>query len=130
MPLHMLDHFNITTDDAEESAKFYVEVLGMRIGDRPPFPFPGAWLYSDDHPVLHLSQRAPEKVPNGKGRFDHIAFQVSGYGDMKASLDKHGAEYIERVVPGEGRGQTQIFVESPDKVMIELVFQPDDVAAG
>ena len=80
--------------------------------------------------ALHLSQRKPEKVPNGKGRFDHIAFRVSGYSEMKASLDEHGAEYIERVVPGEGRGQTQIFVESPDKVMIELVFQPDDVVAG
>lgn len=130
MPMHTLDHYNITTADAEESAKFYVEVLGMRIGDRPPFPFPGAWLYSDDKPVLHLSQREPDKVPDGKGRFDHIAFVASGYGEMKSNLDEHGVEYLERTVPGEGRGQTQIFVQTPDKVTIELVFQPDDVAAG
>mgnify|MGYP002137710046 CR=1 FL=1 len=26
----------------------------MKAGNRPPFPFPGAWLYTGDHPAVHL----------------------------------------------------------------------------
>jgi catechol 2,3-dioxygenase-like lactoylglutathione lyase family enzyme len=33
---------NLRTADFERMARFYVEVLGLRLGDRPPFGFPGA----------------------------------------------------------------------------------------
>lgn len=128
MPLQVLDHYNITTADAEESARFYVDVLGLRIGERPPFPFPGAWIYCGEVPVIHLSQR--EKVPDGSGRFNHIAFKASGYTSMKQRLDSYGVQYVERVVPGDLGGQTQVFVETPDQITVELIFSPDDVANG
>jgi hypothetical protein len=78
--------------------------------------------------VLHLSQR--KKVTDDIGRCDHVAFRASGYLELKQRLDDSGVDYIERVVPGEDRGQTQIFVETPDKVTVELIFQPADVSAG
>jgi hypothetical protein len=35
--------------------QFYEDVLGFVNGPRPQFNFPGAWLYSAGHPVLHLN---------------------------------------------------------------------------
>ncbi len=61
MPLEFIDHYNIVTTDAAASAKFYVDVLGMQIGNRPPFKFPGARVYAGDQPVLHLVEL--DKVP-------------------------------------------------------------------
>lgn len=126
MPLQVLDHYNVLTRDAEVSAKFYVDVLGMRVGDRPPFPFPGAWVYAGDVAVLHLSQT--DKVPDGSGRCSHVAFRASDYAGMKKRLKKAKVKFDERVVPG--RGLTQIFLDTPDHVTVELIFQPDDVAAA
>ena len=38
-----------------QTVHFYENVLGFTNGPRPPFNFPGAWLYSSGHPVLHLN---------------------------------------------------------------------------
>ena len=48
------DPFDVTYPGGETKAAFYDRVLGMKAGDRPPFPFPGAWIYLGDTPVLHL----------------------------------------------------------------------------
>ena len=40
-----LDHINIATPRLAESRDFYVEVLGLQEGPRPPFEFDGYWLY-------------------------------------------------------------------------------------
>lgn len=126
MQVRGLDHYNVSTVDAARSAQFYVDVLGFRIGDRPPFPFPGAWVYCGDQPVLHLVEKP--SIPEGTGRVDHIAFQASGYAETKSRLDAHSVKYRENVVPGGG--PTQIFLETPDSLWLELIFQPDDVARG
>ena len=126
MEVRGLDHYNVSTTDAARSAQFYVDVLGFRIGERPPFPFPGAWVYCGDQPVLHLVEK--KQIPEGTGRVDHIAFQAEGYAETKSRLDAHKVKYKELVVPG--RGLTQIFLETPDSLWLELIFQPEDVAAG
>jgi catechol 2,3-dioxygenase-like lactoylglutathione lyase family enzyme len=41
MPLGGLQHFTIEPQDLERSKEFYVDVLGLEIGDRPPLDFPG-----------------------------------------------------------------------------------------
>jgi len=126
MPLERLDHYNVSTLDAQKSAQFYVDVLGMEVGDRPPFRFPGAWVYCGDVAVLHLVEK--DEIPDGTGRVDHIAFQATGYAEMKARLEQHGVDYREQVVPG--RKLTQLFLETPDGLWVELIFQPEDVAAA
>ena len=45
MPINKLAHFSVRTTDVEASRQFYVEVLGFKEGFRPPFKFPGLWLY-------------------------------------------------------------------------------------
>ena len=55
MRVGVLDHYNVSTRKLEETVHFYENVLGFTNGPRPPFNFPGAWLYSSGHPVLHLN---------------------------------------------------------------------------
>ena len=51
----VLDHYNVSTRKLKETVQFYEDVLGFVNGPRPQFNFPGAWLYSAGHPVLHLN---------------------------------------------------------------------------
>jgi catechol 2,3-dioxygenase-like lactoylglutathione lyase family enzyme len=57
MSVGVLDHYNVSTRNLRDTVRFYEEVLGLVNGPRPPFDFPGAWLYSEGHPVLHLRFR-------------------------------------------------------------------------
>ena len=54
MSVGLLDHFNIRTRKLGETVRFYEEVLDLKKGDRPNFSFPGAWMYSEGKPVVHL----------------------------------------------------------------------------
>ncbi len=49
-------HVNIRTNDLEASIAFYRDALGLRLGERPDFGFPGAWLYDEDKPAVHLNE--------------------------------------------------------------------------
>ena len=55
MSVGVLDHYNVSTRKLDETVHFYETVLGFTNGPRPPFNFPGAWLYSSGHPVLHVN---------------------------------------------------------------------------
>jgi catechol 2,3-dioxygenase-like lactoylglutathione lyase family enzyme len=50
MPLS-LNHCSICTADLEASRRLYVDALGLAVGPRPDFPFPGRWLYAGDTAV-------------------------------------------------------------------------------
>jgi catechol 2,3-dioxygenase-like lactoylglutathione lyase family enzyme len=50
----VLDHFNIRTRKLADTVQFYEDVLGLEKGARPNFAFPGAWMYSEGKPVVHL----------------------------------------------------------------------------
>ena len=51
MSVGVLDHYNVSTRELEETVHFYENVLGFTNGPRPPFNFPGAWLYSSNRYV-------------------------------------------------------------------------------
>ena len=54
MSVGTLDHYNVSTRKFQETIQFYQDVLGFVNGPRPPFNFPGAWLYSRRPSGLHL----------------------------------------------------------------------------
>ena len=85
MPLENLNHYLVVTDDLEATRAFYADVLGLRVGDRPPFPFPGLWLYLGDQAVVHVAQRDESRgrttgtADAPTGSVDHIAFAGTGH---------------------------------------------------
>ena len=120
-----IDHFNIRTHDLERIVRFYTQVLGLERGDRPPFSSPGAWLYANGHPVLHVS--VADAAPSGDTMpLDHVAFAVTGLEATRERLRVEGLDFQEFDVPG--RAMRQIFVHDPDGVALELNFtDPRDV---
>lgn len=139
MPIGRLDHYSIRTLDIEASRRFYTEVMDFQIGFRPPFKFPGLWLYNgapypESCGVVHIigidlsdPQGLKEYLGdrdlstlNGTGTVDHMAFNATGLADMLARLKRHGVAYRERSVPS--LGLHQVFFEDPSSVTIELNF--------
>lgn len=135
MAIQTLDHCSIRTLDLKASRVFYVDVLGMKEGDRPDFPFPGAWLYLEARTVIHLIGIDPDDSSglveylgrdvnpdtlSGGGSLDHIAFCATDAPDMIRRLKRNDVPYRERQVPN--MDLSQIFVEDPNGITIELNY--------
>jgi catechol 2,3-dioxygenase-like lactoylglutathione lyase family enzyme len=127
-----LNHFNITApyELLEKVRDFYVEVLGLRVGDRPGFRRKGFWLYAGREPIVHLTacdadeaRAADESVP---GFFDHIAFSCQGLNGVIERLEQLNIPYEVKEVPA--RGQVQVFVRDPARVGVELNFALESTA--
>ena len=122
MNVGVLDHYNLSTRKLTETVQFYEDVLGFKNGPRPPFNFPGAWLYSAGHPVLHLNDISQTDKQQGadSGVIDHVAFGSRGFEAMKQHLAGKGVPYRVNEVPNSTR--CQIFLRDPNNVEIELNF--------
>jgi catechol 2,3-dioxygenase-like lactoylglutathione lyase family enzyme len=59
MPVHAMNHFTVLSDDLDRTTAFYERILGLRIGERPPLGFPGAWMYAGEQAVLHIVAGRP-----------------------------------------------------------------------
>ena len=114
-----LDHINIRTHDLERLKRFYVGVLGLEEGDRPPFGAPGVWLYAGGHPVLHVSVASTE-ARGGTLPVDHYAMRAEGIVETLERLDSAGVGYEIFDVPQ--RSIRQVFLSDPDGVTVELDF--------
>jgi catechol 2,3-dioxygenase-like lactoylglutathione lyase family enzyme len=119
-----LTHVNIHTTDVERLVEWYDRVLGMPAGDRPPFPFPGAWLYCGSDAVVHLV--GVDGLPPSEGmlRLEHFAFDAVGLKEFLARLDREKVPYDGRKVQGaEG---VQINVRDPDGNHIHVDFHGEE----
>src|ERR1700687_5686084 len=123
MSVGVLDHCNIRTRKLSDTVRFYEETLGLKKGDRPNFAFPGAWMYSEGKPVVHLvdiSSTNEAQKPDS-GVVHHVAFASRDFAGMKQRLQAKGVEFEARQVPG---GELwQIFIHDPNGVMIELNYE-------
>jgi len=125
MALQFIDHYTLKakTADLQKLVRFYEDALGFRDGARPPFDFPGNWLYLGDKPVVHLVGDDGEEALSGaqrSGKLDHISFRCTDKAGMRARLDALGLAVSEQSVPGAPI--EQLFVRDPAGVLIELTF--------
>jgi catechol 2,3-dioxygenase-like lactoylglutathione lyase family enzyme len=149
MEFRRIDHYSIRTLDLDASRRFYTEVMGFREGPRPPFDFPGYWLYNGVPPkkleaggnygVVHLMGLAQglrdylgdrdEQSLKGKGTgpLDHVAFAATGRAQMVERLKRNKIEFFERDVPL--LGLRQMFIKDPDGVTIELNYPASEATA-
>ena len=125
-----MNHFTVLSDDLDKTLAFYVDLLGLTPGPRPDLGFPGAWLYSARHPVLHLndiSQTDRQQRPDS-GVIDHVAFSSRGFEAIKQHLTGKGVPFRVNQVPSSTRWQ--IFLRDPNNVEIELNFETKNETAG
>ena len=54
------DHYLLFAKNLDETVKWYGDVLNMRPGPLPDFDVPVNWLYLDDKPIMHVTERKKE----------------------------------------------------------------------
>ncbi len=127
MTMRGLDHVNLEVPERhlESMVSFYERVVGLRAGARPPFPFPGAWLYAPDIPraVLHLACYSDDAaaLEQPSGRFHHFCLAMSGLEACRTRLRELSVPYDEQNRPGVP--VVQLFLKDPAGVRIELSFE-------
>ncbi|HEV7801638.1 MAG TPA: hypothetical protein VGP15_11230 [Burkholderiales bacterium] len=135
MKLNGVHHLNIrcSIGDLPAIEKFYGDVMGLKKGDRPNFPNPGIWLWTDNHPLIHVSARCPDGFLQEKhhGSVDHVAFGMTGATEFRDRVSKLGIAFEAQNVPNAG---FQIFLKDPIGTVLEFNFPneeaPEDVEAG
>lgn len=119
MPITEMNHFTVLADDLDRTRAFYVGLLGLREGPRPPLGFPGAWLYVGERPVLHVIAGRP--LPEERrGVLDHMAFSATDLAGLTARLEAAGISYDLRRQPESN--VWQLFVSDPNGARVELDF--------
>ena len=141
-----LNHYSIRTADLQACERFYCELLDLKVGPRPPFPFPGLWLYAGDTSVwanaavhiIGIDRNDPaglkaylgdrdEASLHGSGCVDHVAFFATGLRETLERLRVRGLDGRERTVPL--LKLHQVFVDDPNGVVVELNFPAAEKAA-
>lgn len=127
MGITRLDHVNIRTANLDAMVSWYASVLGMHTGPRPPFSFPGAWLYAGEDAAIHLvgveqEQRSIEP------KLEHFALSATGLDVFLAKLKETGTDYSARRVPGFGI--LQINLNDIDGNHIHVDFSPEEADAA
>ncbi len=120
MPIRSIDHFTIRTHDLDATVAFYESVLGMTVGDRPAFDFPGAWLYCGDRPLVHVVVIDRESGSE-TGAFDHLALEATDIDGMRRYFEDRVIVFRETRVPLTRT--RQIFLTDPNGITIELNFK-------
>jgi catechol 2,3-dioxygenase-like lactoylglutathione lyase family enzyme len=117
--IHALNHFTVTAEDLERTLDFYTGLLGLQQGPRPDLGFPGAWLYAEGRPVLHLYSDRPVPAQRA-GVIDHVAFSARNLKEVKARFDARQVPYELR--RQQGAGTWQLFCHDPNGAKVELDF--------
>lgn len=130
MSITEMEHVLVLSDEIETTREFYCQVVGLRVGERPALEFPGYWLYAGATACLHIAERGPYlahaarlglSVPvqaAAAGPVDHVAFNATGYDELRARLESRGVPAVANTVPGGG--PRQLFIDDPNGVRIEI----------
>lgn len=110
--IERLDHVNLQTVQLNAMIAWYERFLQLKNGYRPRFPFPGAWMYAGDVPVVHLVPVEVEPPKAADLALEHAAFRATGL-----------PEFIERL---QESGELFRVVRVPDIPLVQVnVWDPD-----
>lgn len=128
-----LDHATLRTADLEGTRAFLEAALDLKAGYRPPFSFPGYWLYAEGEPIVHLIPGSGAPVGRSGEMIDHVAFRLDGYGAMRIRLDHLAIPYSTMDLPE--LGERRLFIRTPPSThggatLLELVFREGQAAAA
>lgn len=95
MQIQQLNHVNLRTTRLETMIAWYQDVLGLTLGPRPDFSFPGAWLYAGETAFVHLVgiEGEPGTGSEVELKLEHFAFSATGGEAFEARLRERGERY-------------------------------------
>jgi len=120
-----IDHYNLRSDEKmiETLKDFYINILGLKLGYRPPFKSKGYWLYAKEQDVLHLSLSKDniKNLINVNSTLDHVSFSASDKSFFMETLEKNNIFFKERYI--SEINVDQLFFKDPAGNGIELIFK-------
>ena len=122
--INAIDHYNLRSDAKmiDTLKDFYINVVGLKLGHRPPFKSKGYWLYAKEKDVLHLSSSKDnvKNLINVNSTLDHVSFSASDKKSFTEILEKNNITFKERYIPEINI--EQLFFKDPAGNGIELIF--------
>ena len=126
--IERLDHINLRTTRLDEMIAWYGEVLELTPGPRPPFDFPGAWLYAGDLALVHLVGIEHEAGSDPDDlKLEHGAFSAKGFTKLIERLKARGDRYRTFRVPGFPIVQVNVW--DPDGNHLHVDFDAAEAPA-
>ena len=124
MHINRLDHVNLVTARLETMIEWYTNILGLHVGDRPDFGFPGAWLYAGEHAVVHLVETDdPQRVGSEAAlKLEHIAFSASGRAAFESRLTEAAERYETSEPPSINIVQYNVWDPDGNHLHIDFVL--------
>ena len=111
-----LNHLHLKTRDPEQTAKFYVEVLGAKIVNQSAN---GGYRLDLHGLSLNVSNFLQEQTREQKYGLEHIAIDTDELDALVAKLKARGIGILEQTVVSGGR--RVCFFEGPDGVQLEFI---------
>ena len=119
-----IDHYNLRSDEKmiEILKDFYINIVGLKLGHRPPFKSKGYWLYAGSKDILHLSSSKDniKNLTNVNSTLDHVSFSANDKSFFLETLKKNNIIFKERYIPEINI--EQLFFKDPAGNGIELIF--------
>ena len=120
-----IDHYNLRSDEKmiEILKDFYINIVGLKHGHRPPFKSKGYWLYAKEKDVLHLSSSKNniKNLININSTLDHVSFSAIDKKNFMKILKNNNIYFKERYIPEINIDQ--LFFKDPAGNGIELIFK-------
>ncbi|MCL1056730.1 hypothetical protein CXF83_04060 [Shewanella sp. Choline-02u-19] len=108
------NHLNLLASAGNEATYLLTDVLGLKNGNRPNFPFKGSWLYQGDQALIHIIESDTQQCGIG-----HIAFDTDmSLETLTQKLQQNATRYNVRQVPDSN--VIQVFVRAGE-VIFELI---------
>ena len=106
--------------------RWYTDVLGMRSGERPDFPFPGAWMYLGNQAPVHLIGVGDDTGAGSetKLKLEHFAFSGSGREEFISRLEERSTPFPSSEIPSINLVQINLW--DPDGNHIHVDFPTDE----
>jgi catechol 2,3-dioxygenase-like lactoylglutathione lyase family enzyme len=120
MPITAFDHVNVRTANLDAMIAWYGEYLGLQVGPRPDFGFPGAWLYLGDQAIVHLVGAQINPADADRLTLEHFALRATGMSEFLAKLESGGLRY--KIDPVPGFPVVQVNLHDPDGNHIHVDF--------
>ncbi|MBV8713754.1 MAG: VOC family protein [Chloroflexi bacterium] len=127
-----IKHIAISTQDVEATARFYIEVFGLKEVGKVDSPGASGYYLTDGDlnlAILNFKNDVVAGVERGKGYsgIHHIGFQVESLNDISSRLDSAGSKPRDDVnqALGVGHGARQggnveVKYSGPDGVMLDV----------
>lgn len=118
--IERLDHVNVQTAQLAKMIAWYEDMLRLKSGWRPPFPFDGAWIYAGEFPVVHLVEVDAAPPRPDELALEHAAFSAKGLPEFIERLQ--AAEERFRLVRVPGAPIVQVNIWDPDGNHLHVDF--------